>query len=57
VVESALRAKAGRVYLVEQAIAAAIGAGLPITEACGGMIVDVGGGTTGIAVISSSDRL
>jgi len=54
VVESALRAKAGEVYLVEQAIAAAIGAGLPITEACGSMIVDVGGGTTGIAVISSS---
>jgi rod shape-determining protein MreB len=54
VVESALRAKAGEVYLVDQAIAAAIGAGLPITEACGSMIVDVGGGTTGIAVISSS---
>jgi rod shape-determining protein MreB and related proteins len=54
VVESTLRAKAGEVYLVEQAIAAAIGAGLPITEACGSMIVDVGGGTTCIAVISSS---
>ncbi len=54
VVESAVRAKAGEVYLVEQAIAAAIGAGLPITEPRGSMIVDIGGGTAGIAVISSS---
>jgi rod shape-determining protein MreB len=52
--ESALRAKASEVYLVEQAMAAAIGAGLPITEACGNMIVDIGGGTTDIAVISLS---
>jgi rod shape-determining protein MreB len=54
VVESALRANASEVYLVEQAIAAAIGVGMPITEACGNMIVDVGGGTTDIAVISLS---
>jgi len=52
--ESALRAKASEVYLVEQAMAAAVGAGMPITEACGNMIVDVGGGTTDIAVISLS---
>ncbi len=54
VMESALRAKASEVYLVEQAIAAAIGADMPITEACGNMIVDIGGGTTNIAVISLS---
>ena len=52
--ESALRAKASEVYLVEQAIVAAIGAGMPITEACGNMIVDIGGGTSDIAVISLS---
>ena len=52
--ESALRAKASEVYLVEQAMVAAIGAGLPITEACGNMIVDIGGGTSDIAVISLS---
>jgi len=52
--ESALRAKASEVFLVEQAMVAAIGAGLPITEACGNMIVDIGGGTADIAVISLS---
>ncbi len=52
--ESALRANASEVYLVEEAMAAAIGAGLPITEPTGNMIVDVGGGTTDIAVISLS---
>jgi len=52
--ESAMRAKASEVYLVEQAMVAAIGAGMPITEACGNMIVDIGGGTTDIAVISLS---
>src|SRR2546422_5382610 len=52
--ESAMRAKASEVYLVEQAIVAAMGAGLPITEACGSMIVDIGGGTSDIAVISLS---
>src|SRR6266480_3267998 len=52
--DSAYRAKASEVYLVEEAMAAAIGAGLPITEAFGNMIVDIGGGTTDIAVISLS---
>ncbi len=50
--DSALRAGASEVVLVEQAMAAAIGAGLPITEASGNMIVDVGGGTTDVAVIA-----
>ncbi len=52
--ESALRAKASEVFLVEQAMVAAIGAGLPITEAGGNLIVDIGGGTSDIAVISLS---
>src|SRR5918995_1688977 len=52
--DSAYRAKASEVYLVEEAMCAAIGAGLPITEPHGNMIVDVGGGTTDIAVISLS---
>jgi rod shape-determining protein MreB len=50
--ESAYRAKASEVHLVEEGMAAAIGAGMPITEASGSMIVDIGGGTTDIAVIS-----
>ncbi|TKJ33579.1 rod shape-determining protein [bacterium (candidate division B38) B3_B38] len=50
--ESALRAKATAVYLVEEPMAAAVGAGLPITEPSGNMIVDIGGGTTEVAVIS-----
>jgi rod shape-determining protein MreB len=50
--DSAMRAKASEVHLIEEAMAAAIGAGMPITEASGNMIVDVGGGTTDIAVIS-----
>jgi rod shape-determining protein MreB len=50
--DSAYRAKASEVHLIEEAMAAAIGAGLPITEAAGNMIVDIGGGTTDIAVIS-----
>ena len=50
--DSAYRAKASEVHLVEEGMAAAIGAGLPITEASGNMIVDIGGGTTDIAVIS-----
>ena len=54
VVDSAYRAKASEVHLVEQSMVAAIGAGLPITEPCGNMIVDVGGGTTDVAVISLS---
>ncbi len=52
--DAAYRAKASEVYLVEQAIAAAIGAGLPIWEPAGNMIVDIGGGTTDIAIISLS---
>ncbi len=50
--DSAYRAKASEVYLVEEAMAAAIGAGLPITEPHGNIVVDIGGGTTDIAVIS-----
>ena len=50
--DAAERAKAAEVFLVEQAMAAAIGAGLPITEPSGNMIVDIGGGTTDVAVIS-----
>jgi rod shape-determining protein MreB len=50
--ESTLRAKASEVYLVDEPVAAAIGAGLPITEPTGNMIVDIGGGTTDIAVVS-----
>jgi rod shape-determining protein MreB len=52
--DSAFRARASEVYLVEQAMAAAIGAGLPIEEPFGNMVVDIGGGTTDIAVISMS---
>jgi rod shape-determining protein MreB len=50
--ESALSASAREVYLLEEPMAAAIGAGLPITEPSGNMIIDVGGGTTEVAVIS-----
>ena len=52
--ESAESAGAREVYLIEQPMAAAIGSGLPITEATGNMIVDIGGGTTEVAVISLS---
>jgi rod shape-determining protein MreB and related proteins len=52
--DSAYRAKVSEVHLVEEGMAAAIGAGLPITEASGSMVVDIGGGTTDIAVISLS---
>ena len=54
VIDSAYRAKASEVHLVEQAMVAAIGAGLPITEPGGNMVVDIGGGTTDVAVISLS---
>src|SRR5437016_5551910 len=54
VMDSAYRAKASEVHLVEQAMVAATGAGLPITEPSGSMVVDIGGGTTDIAVISLS---
>lgn len=50
--ESAEAAGAREVYLIEEPMAAAIGAGLPITEPTGNLIVDIGGGTTEIAVIS-----
>ncbi len=52
--ESAMSAGASEVYLVEQAMMAAIGAGLPITEPSGNMVVDIGGGTSDVAVISLS---
>jgi rod shape-determining protein MreB and related proteins len=52
VMESAYRAKAAEVHLVEQAMMAAIGAGMPVLEPGGNMVVDIGGGTTDIAVIS-----
>ncbi len=50
--ESALGAGAREVYLIEEPMAAAIGAGLPVEEASGSMVVDIGGGTTEIALIS-----
>jgi rod shape-determining protein MreB and related proteins len=50
--ESAESAGAREVYLIEEPMAAAIGAGLPITEPSGNMIVDIGGGTTEVAIIS-----
>jgi len=50
--EAAQSAGASQVFLIEEPMAAAIGAGLPVTEPSGNMIVDVGGGTTDIAVIS-----
>ena len=50
--ESAMSAGAREVYLIEEPMAAALGAGLDVTEACGNMVIDVGGGTTDVAVIS-----
>jgi len=50
--ESAELAGAREVYLIEEPVAAAIGAGLPITEPSGNMVVDIGGGTTDVAIIS-----
>ena len=52
--ESAMLAGAREVYLIEEPMAAAIGAGLPVTEPSGNMIIDIGGGTTEVAVISLS---
>ncbi|WP_372647132.1 rod shape-determining protein [Hyphomicrobium sp.] len=52
VYETAMSAGARKVYLVEEPVAAAIGAGLPIDEPKGSMVVDIGGGTTDIAVLS-----
>ena len=54
VAESAYRARAAEVHLVEQAMMAAIGAGMPVLNPGGNMVVDIGGGTTDIAVISFS---
>jgi len=50
--DSAYRAKASEVFLVEEPMAAAVGAGLPIADPAGNMVIDIGGGTTDIAVIS-----
>jgi rod shape-determining protein MreB len=50
--ESAEEAGARDVYLIEEPMAAAIGAGMPVTEARGSMVIDIGGGTTEVAVIS-----
>jgi len=50
--ESALAAGASEVYLIEEPMAAAIGAGLPVADACGSMVVDIGGGTTEVGIIS-----
>jgi rod shape-determining protein MreB len=50
--DSAMAAGARRVYLIEEPMAAALGAGLPINEATGSMVVDIGGGTTEVAVLS-----
>ncbi|MBN9528020.1 MAG: rod shape-determining protein [Alphaproteobacteria bacterium] len=52
IMESAESAGARRVYLIEEPMAAAIGAGLPVTEPTGSMVVDIGGGTTEVAVLS-----
>ena len=52
VIDAATQAGARKVYLIEEPIAAAIGAGIDISKPCGNMIVDIGGGTTDIAVIS-----
>jgi len=53
--EAAISAGARSVHLIEEPLAAAIGAGLPITEATGNLVVDIGGGTTGVAIISLGD--
>ena len=50
--ESAESAGARRVFLIEEPMAAAIGAGLPVTEPSGSMVVDIGGGTTEVAILS-----
>ena len=52
VIDAAAQAGARKVYLIEEPLAAAIGAGIDISKACGNMIVDIGGGTTDVAVIS-----
>lgn len=57
VYDAAIEAGARRAYLIEEPIAAAIGAGIDITKPCGNMIVDIGGGTSDIAVISLKDTV
>jgi rod shape-determining protein MreB len=52
VMEAATQAGAREVYLIDEPVAAAIGAGLPVTEPTGSMIIDIGGGTTEVAVLS-----
>jgi rod shape-determining protein MreB len=52
VIDASIQAGAREAYLIEEPMAAAIGAGLPVHEPTGNMVVDIGGGTTEIAVIS-----
>ena len=52
VMDAALQAGARDVYLIDEPVAAAIGAGLPVAEPTGNMIIDIGGGTTEVAVLS-----
>ena len=52
VLEAAMQAGARKTYLIEEPLAAALGAGLDIAEPCGAMVVDIGGGTTDVAVLS-----
>ena len=52
VLEAAIQAGAKETYLIEEPLAAALGAGLDIAEPCGAMVVDIGGGTTDVAVLS-----
>ena len=54
--EATIKAGAAEAYTLEEPFAAAIGAGLPVSEPTGSMIVDIGGGTSEVAVISSADR-
>jgi rod shape-determining protein MreB len=55
--DAAVQAGARQVYIIEEPIAAAIGAGIDIARACGSMVVDIGGGTTDVAVISLGDTV
>ncbi|AFY78532.1 cell shape determining protein, MreB/Mrl family [Pleurocapsa sp. PCC 7327] len=57
VIEAATRAGAKEVGLIDEPVAAALGAGLPVTEATGNMIIDIGGGTTEVAVLSLQGRV
>ena len=52
VIDAATQAGARKVYLIEEPLATAIGAGLDISKPCGNMVVDIGGGTTDIAILS-----